>query len=88
MVFIIIPLKVDEGGTHPKFDEVQTKVDCFLDSLVSVLAKYLTALLIVVSLIEGYILIASTEAIVTFSFFNLISSSFPFRSEAWTMEFR
>ena len=30
MVFIILSVKGDEGGTHPKLDEVQTKVDCFL----------------------------------------------------------
>ena len=29
MVFIILSVEVDEGGTHPKLDEVQTKVDCF-----------------------------------------------------------
>ena len=43
MILIILPVEVDEGGTHPKFDEVQTKVDFFLVSLVSVLAKYLAA---------------------------------------------
>ena len=30
MVFIILPVKGDEGLTHTKLDEVQTKVDCFL----------------------------------------------------------
>ena len=56
--------------------------------LVSVLAKNLTAFLIVVSLTEGYILIASIDAIVNSSFFNTISSSVSFGSEAWTMELR
>ena len=27
MLFIIILFEGDEGGTHPKLDEVQTKVD-------------------------------------------------------------
>ena len=45
-----------------------------LVSLVSVLAKYLTAFLIVASLIEGYILITSTDAIFISSFFNPIYS--------------
>ena len=58
-----------------------------LVSLVSILSKYLTAFLIVASLIKGYILIASTEAIVTYSFFNPIYSSVSLRSEAWTLEF-
>ena len=30
MILIILPVEVDEGGTHPKLDEVQTKVDFFL----------------------------------------------------------
>ena len=60
----------------------------FLVSLVSVLEKYLTAFLIVASLIEGYILTTSTKAIITSSLFDPIYSSVSFGSEAWTMEFR
>ena len=55
----------------------------FLTSLVSFLAKNLAAFFIVASLIDGYILIVSTDAIVTSYFFNPISSSVSFRSESW-----
>ena len=60
----------------------------FLGAAVSFLAKNLTAFLIVEILIDGYMLIASTDAIVTLSIFTLISSSTSFRSDAWTMETR
>ena len=50
----------------------------FLVSLVSFLAKYLTAFLIVASLIYGYMLIASTDLIVTSSLFNSNSYSLSF----------
>ena len=58
----------------------------FLTSLVSFLVKNLTAFLIVASLIYGYMFIASTDAIVTSSFFNPNYSNVSFRSDAWTME--
>ena len=60
----------------------------FLVAVVIFLAKNLTEFLIVDSLIDGYTLIASTDAIVTLSIFTLISSSISFRSDAWTMETR
>ena len=60
----------------------------FLVSLVSFLAKYLTAFLIVASLIDGYMLIASVDAIVTSSLSTPNSSSLYFNLEAWTMESR
>ena len=58
----------------------------FLVAAVSFLAKNLTAFLIVASLIEGYISIASTDDIFTPSLFNSNYSSLSFRSDAWTME--
>ena len=67
----------------PNWMRSKQRLSVFLVSHVS----YITAFLIVASLIEGCILIASTEAIVTSSFFNPISSSVYFRSESWTMEF-
>ena len=60
----------------------------FLVSLVSFLAKNLTAFFILASMIEGYILIASTDAIIASYFFNTVSSSVSFRSDTWTMELR
>ena len=60
----------------------------FLVAMVSVLAKNLTAFLIFASLIEGYMLIESTDTIVTSSLTNFLSSTLSFRSEAWTMEKR
>ena len=60
----------------------------FLGAAVSFLAKNLTAFLIVEILIDGYMLIASTDAIVTSSLFIFSSSSLSFRSYAWTMETR
>ena len=71
----------------PNWMRSKQRLIVFLVSLVSVLAKYLTAFLIVLSLIESYILIAPTDVIVTSSFFNPIPSIVSFRSEAWTMEF-
>ena len=59
----------------------------FLVSLLSFLAKNLTAFLIVASFIDGYMLIASTDAIVNSSIYNPSSSSRSFQSEAWTMEY-
>ena len=60
----------------------------FLVDMVGSLAKNLTAFLIFESLIEGYILKASTDAIVTSYFFTSFFSSLSFRSDAWTMETR
>ena len=60
----------------------------FLVSAVSFLAKYLVAFPIVVSLMDGYMLIASTDVIVTSSLFTFNSSSISFRSEEWMMETR
>ena len=58
----------------------------FLVASVIFLAKNLTAFLIVDSLIEGYILIASTESIVISYLFNTSSSSLSFMLDAWTMD--
>ena len=60
----------------------------FLAVAVSFLAKNLTAFLIVESLIDRYILIASTDTIVTSSLFIFSSLSLSFRLDAWTMETR
>ena len=40
------------------------------------------------SLIEDYMIIASTDGISTLSIFNSISSSISFRSDAWTIKTR
>ena len=58
----------------------------FLVAVVSVLENNITAFLIVASLIEGYMLMASTYAIVTSSLTNVFSTNTSFKSEAWTME--
>ena len=58
----------------------------FLVASVSFLAKSLTSFLVSEIFIEWYILIACTNAIVTFSLFNNIYSSLSFRSDAWMME--
>ena len=60
----------------------------FLVSAVSFLPKNLTDFLVVVSLIDGYMLIASTKSIFTLSLYIFSSSSLSFRSDAWTMEMR
>ena len=60
----------------------------FLVSEGSFLAKNITAFFIVDISIEGYMLIASTDAIVTFSLFSYNSSSISFRSDAWRVESR
>ena len=57
----------------------------FLVYAVSPLVKNLTAFLIVESFIEGYMLIASTDAIVTPYVFIFNSSILFCRSYAWTM---
>ena len=54
-----------------------------LVAAVSFLAKNLTTFLTVESFIEGCILIASTDAIVSLSLFTSSSSSLSFRSYAW-----
>ena len=58
----------------------------FLVSVVSFLAKNLTAILIVVIFIEGYIRIESTDAIVTLYLFISNSSSLSSKSNYWTMD--
>ena len=58
-----------------------------LVAAVSFIAKNLTTFLIVKIFSNRYILISSTEAIVTLSlFFSFSSSGISFRSDAWTME--
>ena len=58
----------------------------FLVAFVIFLAKNLTTVLIFEILIEGYMLIVSTDAIVTSYLFTSSYSSFYFRPDAWTME--
>ena len=58
----------------------------FLVAVVSFLVKNLTAFLIVEILIEGYMLIASTETIVSSYLFTSISSSLSFRLDSWMNE--
>ena len=60
----------------------------FFVTVVIFLAKNLTDFLIVESLIKGYMLIASTDAIENSYIFTSSSSSLYFRSESWTMETR
>ena len=60
----------------------------FLVAVVSFLENNLTAFLIVESFIDGYMLIASTDTIVTLSLFTFSSSSLSFMSDAWTMDTR
>ena len=60
----------------------------FLVAAVSFLAKNITAFLSVESFIEGYMLIASTDDIVTSYLFTFSYSSISFRSVAWTMKMR
>ena len=60
----------------------------FLVSAVSFLAKNITAFLVVLSLIDGYIFFASPDAIVALSLSIFNSSSLYSRSDAWTMETR
>ena len=88
MVFLIFPVKEDEGRTHAKLYEIQTEVDFFLGFAGEFPREKYHCLFIVVSLIDGYMLIASTDAIFTSSFFNPIYSSVSFILEAWTMELR
>ena len=57
-----------------------------LVAAVSFIAKNLTSFLTVASFIEGYILIASTDDIVTPSLFISNYLSLSFRLDAWTME--
>ena len=60
----------------------------FLVSAVSFLAKNLTTFLIVASLMDGYIMIASNDAIVTLSLFIFNYSIISFRSDDWTIKTR
>ena len=59
-----------------------------LVAAVSFLAKNPTAFLIIESFIGGYMLIESTDTIVTLSLFTSIYSSIYFRSDTLTMETR
>ena len=63
----------------PKMDEFQAKVDGLLGLFGDFLANYLTTFLIVASFIDGYMLIASTDTIVTSSLFTTNSLSLSFR---------
>ena len=72
----------------PKCMSSRQRLMGFLVFLESFLAKYLIAFLIVASLMNGYMLIASTDAIVTSSLFTSNYSSISFSSEAWTLESR
>ena len=88
MVLVIFPVKGDEGLTHAKLDEIQTEIDFFLGFTGEFPRENITAFFIVASLVDGYILIVSTDVIVTSYFFNTVSSSVSFRSDTWTMELR
>ena len=57
----------------------------FLVAAVSFLANNIAAFLIVMSLIDGFMLIAPTYAIVALYLFIFSSSSVSFMSDAWTM---
>ena len=59
-----------------------------LVAAVSFLANNLTTFLIVEILIDGYILIASTDSIVLSYIFIISSTSLSFTLDAWTMETR
>ena len=85
MVLIVISAKGYQGWAHPEADEIQEKFYFFLVDAVSPLVKYLTDLLIIVSLIYGYMFTAYIYAIVTFSLLTPVSSSFSLRSDDWTM---
>ena len=65
----------------PKRMSSRHRLIVFLIAAVIFLANNITAFLIVEGLIEGYMLIASTDAIVTSSLFISSSSSLFFRSE-------
>ena len=60
----------------------------FLVAAIIFLEKNLTTFMIVESLIDEYMLIASTDAIVTSSLFIFSYSSLSYRLDAWTMETR
>ena len=85
-----------QGDTHSiscqkelilKWMSSSQRLMVFLVSLVSFLAKYLTSFLIVASLLDGYMLIVSNDAIVTSYLFTSNSSSLSFRSESWTIKY-
>ena len=61
------------------------RVIVFLASLVRFLAKNITTFFIVASFIDGYVFIASTDAIVTYCYLNRNYSNVSFRLDAWTM---
>ena len=71
MVLIILPFKGYQVITHTKADDIHAVVDCSLVCEVSCFVNNITALLIVVSLIERYPLVASTDSMVTSSLFIL-----------------
>ena len=60
----------------------------FLVAAVSFLSKNITSFFIFGSFIEGFMLISSTDAIVTLSLLIFNYSSLYFRSDAWTTETR
>ena len=61
------------------------KLMVFLVAAVSFLANNLTTFLVFESFIEGFILIASTDDILSLSLFSYSSSSFYFMLDAWTV---
>ena len=63
----------------------KNKLIIFLVAAVDFQEEKFTAFMIVASLIDGYMLTQSTDAIVTVSLFISNGSSLYFRSDAWTM---
>ena len=86
MVLIVLAVEGDEGGAHPKMDKAQKKADGIIGLSGEFSCKISHRFSNRCEFIDGYMLIASTDDIVTSSLFNPISSSVSFRSEAWTME--
>ena len=69
----------------PKRMSSRHRLIVFLIAAVIFLAKNITAFLIVEGLIEGYMLIASTDTIVHLSIFTSSSSGIYFKSDDWKM---
>ena len=69
----------------PKRMSYRHRVMVLLVDAVSFLANNLTYMLILESFIDGYMLIASTDAIITLSLFIFSSSSLSYRLDAWTV---
>ena len=86
MILVVIAAERDKVGAHSEADELQASVDGFLGCCGNFSCKKLTSFLIVESFMEGYMLISSTDAIVTLYLFTFSSSSISFRLDAWTME--